>query len=124
MSTSVAAPPTLAPRSSEVGFVFQGPQTWAVAWDSLSTGDSAHREETLPWSPSLRAGTAQVHPALTQMVRAVTAHHAACYPLTLMVSSALSTSGLKHCGQHSRSARGTLLCTHGDSLVRRGSPVP
>lgn len=51
MSTFVATPPALAPKSFEVSFIWE-PRAWAVTRDSLSTGDKAHREQNLHWSPA------------------------------------------------------------------------
>lgn len=48
-STFVATPSALAPKSSEVSFVFWGSQAWADASDTLSAGAKAHRE-SLCWS--------------------------------------------------------------------------
>lgn len=48
-SIFVATPSALAPKSSEVSFVFWGSQAWADAGDTLSAGARAHRE-SLCWS--------------------------------------------------------------------------
>ena len=58
MSTFVATPSALAPKSSEVSFVCWGSQAWADASDTLSAGAKAQRKPVLE-CPGAHGWTAQ-----------------------------------------------------------------
>lgn len=124
-STFVATPPTLAPKSSKVSFVFWGPQAWAVTRDMLSAGAKAHREGLCVQAPVGWTGQALQELKLS-LPRA---HPGQCgssfgplwcsWPFSFLVSRCF-------CGQRSMvlmaGGGGGLLFTSCDFPLRQGSP--